>query len=68
MIGSRVIVPDARGSRSRAAASPRARRRGDLCLVSSTIPSGTGMMAIGPQHLRRVGQGFVNLLPINMGF
>jgi hypothetical protein len=37
MIRSRATVPDARGSRSGAVGSSRARRRGDFCLVSSAV-------------------------------
>jgi hypothetical protein len=37
MIRSRATFPDARGSRSGAVGSPRARRRGDFCLVSSAV-------------------------------
>lgn len=51
MIRSRATFPDARGSRSGAVCSPRARRRGDFCLVSSAIPLCTGMTAIGQKHL-----------------
>lgn len=40
MIRSRATFPDARGSRSGAVCSPRARRRGDFCVT--TLPESWG--------------------------